>query len=246
MAKSPESLKSRGKLRGSDLARAGGMSVQQVRNYVDLGVLPPVSRTEAGYRIFTAEHAEALVVARRLAEAHGPDRMRAIMRAVHKGQIDVALAELDRSHAELDRERGTIERVLSAFEIVVVEPELKRRTVRIGEVADAVGVRTSALRLWEQAGLLRPTRERSTGYRLYDRSELRNAQVVALLRRGNYPLAIVRAVVDEIRATGSPERVRAELAKREQQLYQRSLLRLRASAALYGYLQSRDVLRQMT
>jgi hypothetical protein len=44
------------------------------------------------------------------------------------------------------------------------------------------------------------------------------------------------AVVSELRATGSPERVRAELAKREQELHRRSLLR--ASAALYAYLQT--------
>jgi hypothetical protein len=56
------------------------------------------------------------------------------------------------------------------------------------------------------------------------------------LRRGNYPIAIVRAVVDELRSTGSPQRVRAELAKREQDLHRRSLRRLRASATLYGYL----------
>ena len=246
MSDRPESLKPRGRWRGSDLARLGGMSVQQVRNYVDLGVLPAAERTPSGYRIFTDAHALALTVARRLAEAHGPDRMRVIMSAVHKGQIDVALAELDRDHAALDRERATIETVLGAFAVVLVEPELKRRTVHIGEVADAVGVRTSALRLWERTGLLRPARERSTGYRVYDRAELRNAHVIALLRRGNYPLAIVRAVVDEIRATGSPERVRAELAKREQQVHRRSQLGLRASAALYDYLQSRDALRHMT
>lgn len=63
------------------------------------------------------------------------------------------------------------------------------------------------------------------------------AQVVALLRRGNYPFPIVHAVLDELRSTGSPERVRAELARREQELHRRSLRRLRASAALYAYLQ---------
>jgi hypothetical protein len=82
-----------------------------------------------------------------------------------------------------------------------------------------------------------PGREKVTGYRSYDESELRRAHVVALLRRGNYPFPIVHAVLDELRTTGGPERVRAELAKREQELHRRSLRRLRASAALYGYLQ---------
>lgn len=105
------------------------------------------------------------------------------------------------------------------------------------------GVRTSALRVWERYGLLRPARERATGYRVFDEAELRAAQVVALLRRADYPLSIVRAVIAEMRATGSPERVRAELARRDHELRRRSLRRLRGSAALYGYLETRGLAR---
>jgi DNA-binding transcriptional MerR regulator len=231
------------RLRIGDLARTAGISVQQVRNYVDLGVLPPVERTASGYRVFTRDHAEALTVARRLAEGHGWQRTRVIMNAVHEGDLETALTELDRGHAELDRERADIERVLGAVETVVTNsnPAPVRRGARIAEVARAAGVRTSALRFWEQRGLLRPGREKITGYRVYGETELREAQVIALLRRGGYPFAIVQAVLDEMRTTGSPERVRAELAKREQELQRRSLRRLRASAALHGYLRHRGL-----
>ena len=50
-----------GRLRPVDLARAGGISTQQVRNYADAGVLPPAPRTPSGYRVFTAEHRRALL-----------------------------------------------------------------------------------------------------------------------------------------------------------------------------------------
>jgi DNA-binding transcriptional MerR regulator len=163
------------------------------------------------------------------------------MRAVHGDDLDSALAALDRSHAELDHERAEIAKVAGAFETIVTSPgapdPIGHRGIRISEVARAIGVRTSSLRLWEQRGLLRPSRETGTGYRVYDEPELRRARVVALLRRGNYSFPIIGAVLDEMHTTGSPERVRAELAKREQELQGRSLRRLRASAALYGYLQ---------
>ncbi len=237
----PNIRRSGGRLRATDLATTVGLSVQQVRNYVDLGILPPVDRTQSGYRIFTGDHAEALVVVRHLAEGHGWTHTRALMRAAHSGDLDTVLRTLDQSHAELDRERADIRKVLGAFETVVTSPtsmgRIPRRGMRIGEVADLVGVRTWSLRLWEERGLLRPRRERITEYRIYDESEVRTAHVVALLRRGHYPFPIVHAVVDELRSTGSPERVRAELAKREQDLQRRSLNRLRASAALYGYLE---------
>lgn len=227
-------------LRAVDLARIAGLSVQQVRNYVELGLLPPVERTASGYRIFTPRHASALTVAREMISGHGWQRARHIMRAVHGGDLAAALAMVDRSHGELDRERTDVGKVLAAFETIVTSPStvgrVPRGGVRIGAVADTVGVRPSALRLWEHHGLLRPDREKGTGYRTYDEPELRRAHVVALLRRGGYPLPIVHAVLDEMRMTGSPERVRAELAKREQDLHHRSLKRLRASAALYAYL----------
>ena len=234
-----------GRWRAIALAQAAGISVQQVRNYVALGILPPVERTASGYRIFTAEHAEALLVARKLAEGHGWARTRTIMRAVHGRDLQTALAALDQGHAELDRERAEIARVLAAFGTVLRGPAAAgprprrgaRSGARIGEVAGAAGVRPSLLRLWERRGLLRPGRDPATGYRAYDEREVRAARVVALLRRGGYPFPIVRAVVEELRSTGSPERVRAELARREQQLRRRSLRRLRASAALYGYLE---------
>ncbi|WDZ83078.1 MerR family transcriptional regulator [Micromonospora cathayae] len=235
------------RLRAVDLAASAGISVQQVRNYVDSGVLPPAERTPAGYRVFTAEHAEALTVARRMAEGHGWARTREVMAAVHTGDLASALAAIDRGHAELDRERAEISRALGAFETVLAGPAVtlpaRRRAVRIGAVADLVGVRTPLLRLWERRGLLRPGRERGTSYRVYDDTELRAAQVVALLRRGGYPFDIVASVLDELRTTGSPQRVRAELARREQDLRRRGLARLAASAALHGYLRYRGLVR---
>ncbi|MEW2384310.1 MerR family transcriptional regulator [Micromonospora sp. NPDC047707] len=229
------------RLRAVDVAATAGISTQQVRNYVADGVLPPVERTPSGYRIFTEAHVRALAVARRMAEGHGWTRTREVMTAIHRGDLPAALAALDGGHAELDRERAEIRRVLGAFETVVSAPAVAapRDGARIGGVARRVGVRTSQLRLWEERGLLRPVRDRATGYRVYGAAELRAAQVVALLRRGAYPFDIISAVLDELRTTGSAVRVRAELARREQDLHRRSLRRLRATAALHDYLRER-------
>lgn len=231
------------RLRAVDLARAVGLSVQQVRNYVDQGLLPPVERTPSGYRIFTARHAEALVVARAMVAGHGWHPARHIMGTLHSGDLEAALAGVDRGHAELDRERTHIDVVLGAFETIATSPQAaggsSRRGMRVGEVARAVGVRTSALRLWERRGLLRPAREKGTGYRTYDHGELQRAHLVALLRKGGYSHDIVQAVLDEMRTEGprKPERVRAELARREQELHRRSWRRLRASSMLYAYIE---------
>ncbi|MFD2352022.1 MerR family DNA-binding transcriptional regulator [Nonomuraea ferruginea] len=54
-------------MRPIDLARAAGLSTQQIRNYADDGVLPPTPRTPAGYRRFDARHRQALLTYRALA-----------------------------------------------------------------------------------------------------------------------------------------------------------------------------------
>ncbi|MER6626526.1 MerR family DNA-binding transcriptional regulator, partial [Streptomyces sp. NPDC000931] len=54
------------RLRPIDLARAAGISTQQVRNHADEGVLPPTGRTASGYRILTDLHRRALLTFRAL------------------------------------------------------------------------------------------------------------------------------------------------------------------------------------
>lgn len=229
------------RLRAVDLAREAGISTQQVRNYVETGILPPVQRTDSGYRVFTTAHAEALKAGRALAVGHGWPTTGAIMRAVHGGDLETALAVLDESHAELHRERTELAEVIRALDTLITHetepPDRDRGGMRIGEVADAIGVQTPVLRLWETRGLLRPMREKVTGYRLYSASEARLAQIVALLRRGHHPFSTIESVLAELRTTGSPERVRAELAGRERELHLRSRSRLKGSAALHAYLQ---------
>src|SRR2546430_721915 len=96
----------------------------------------------------------------------------------------------------------------------------------------------------QRRGRLHPGRGPGAAYRVYDEAELRAAHGVARLRRGGYPFPIIETVVGELRTTGSPERVRAELARREHELQRRSVRRLGASAALYAYLRRRGLVGQ--
>jgi DNA-binding transcriptional MerR regulator len=213
------------------------VSEQQVRNYVDTGLLPPAERAANGYRIFTDHHADALRTARTLAVGHGWQRTRAVLNAVHTGDLATALAIIDDSHAELARERTTITAAIQAFTEAATEPApTARRPALIGQVAATIGVRTPVLRLWERRGLLRPRRDPVTGYRVFDPAEQRAAHLIAVLRRGNFGFGIIAAVIDTIRTNASINSALAELARRDQQVYSSSRQRLQASAALHAYL----------
>lgn len=223
------------RFRITELARGAGLSVQQIRNYVALGVLPPADRAPNGYRIFTAHHAEALATARTVIAGHGWETAVAMMRAVHEGDPATALAMVDRSHADLDRERTQVTAMLEALDGDLPARLRVQHPLRVGDAAAAVGVRPSTLRLWEGHGLLNPGRERGTKYRLYDQDQVVRARIITMLRRSGYPLPAVGEVVSAMRA-GDPARTRTALMSRQRELNETSVRRARATAALYVYL----------
>lgn len=248
----PSSKGSR-QLRGAELAAIGGISVQQVRNYEAVALLPAAGRTAAGYRIFTETHERAMVPARALVRGYGWDHAVAVMSAIHAGDLRRVVELIDSGHARLDQERQRIQRALQAFEVAVTHPldsdprlqqalELIRRQggpLRVGQLANLLGVRTSALRFWERLELIRSERDRATGYRVYDHTAIRDAHLVHLLREGNFPTAIIRAALAEMHSSpdGRPARVGAELGRRDRELHERSWRRLRADAAVTEYVE---------
>ncbi len=223
--------------RAIDLARLAGISTQQVRNYADAGILPPVPRTESGYRRFGEAHRQAILTYRALAEGCGPSAARAIMHAVHAGDLPYALALVDAAHASLHERRLSLRQTAGALDAVADRPAgIPRTGMRIGEVAAYVGVRTSALRTWEAAGLLRPPREPSTGYRRFGPADVREALLVCTLRQGHHPLPQIRAVLDDLRRTGSREALHAAIEGQHAKLTRQATAMLTAAARLHRYV----------
>ncbi|MCP2256531.1 DNA-binding transcriptional regulator, MerR family [Streptoalloteichus tenebrarius] len=223
-----------------DLARMIGVSAQQIRNYVDAGILPPAERTPAGYRRFDERHRAALLAYRALARGYGWNTAREILREVHAGDVPRALALVDASHAALHEERRSLRSAGEAVEAVARrEPDtsaVPRTGLRVGELAALLGVRASTLRVWDAAGLLTPRREPGTGYRRYGSADLRDAQMIKMLRRGRHPLAQIRTILDGLRRTGSVETLRAAIAQRQAALTQRSRAMLDGAGHLHRYL----------
>lgn len=243
------------RIRGVELARQAGVSVQAVRNYERAGLLPPVPRSPGGHREFDESHRRALAASRAMVAAHGWDDAVEIMAAVHRDDLPAAITHIDRIHAQLAAQREHVQQALSAVEIAVTRPDdpqshtaatldrlASAAPLRIGHLAHVLGLPTSTLRFWERVGLVRPTREPTTGYRIYDATAARDAHLVYLLRQGDFPMTIIRAALDEMHSArnGRPERVRAALQQREQQLNEQSLRRLRANATLTAYIDWRQ------
>ncbi len=228
-------------LRTSDLAKAVQISVQQVRNYEAGGFIPTVERSPSGYRRYTPQHLAALKTAKQLIGGYGWPRTRQIMQALHQDQRAEALALIDERHAELAETRQQLAQTLAALSLLttqlptVTHPRAASR-LRVGAAARLVGVRVSALRFWEQQGLLRPVRDADSKYRLYDEQQLRRLRIVALLRQANYDFPAIHTTLNELEA-GQPERAVAAVEQRRGELAATSWRCIQALAALHGYIE---------
>ncbi|HSH76943.1 MAG TPA: MerR family transcriptional regulator, partial [Herpetosiphonaceae bacterium] len=94
--------------------------------------------------------------------------------------------------------------------------------------------RASALRHWEQQGLLHPARDRQSGYRLYDEQQMYRLQVIVLLREMDYDFDAIRPVLDEM-AVGRLDRALEAVERRRSELARASRMAIEATVAFWTY-----------
>ncbi|HEY5845927.1 MAG TPA: TioE family transcriptional regulator [Nakamurella sp.] len=228
-------LQSSGQLRPVDLARANGLSTQAIRNYEAAGILPAAQRTAHGYRTYAPRHAQALRTFLALVPGHGHPTATAIMQAINRDATEDALQLIDDSHAQLLDDRRTLQAVETALgNLDPMTPE--RGNTFIGPLAGRLGIRPATLRQWERAGLVRPTRDPLTGYRVYRAADVRDALLAHQLRRGGYRLEQIAPVIAQVRSAGGVEPLASTLRDWHGRLTARGRSLLSGAAALDTYL----------
>ncbi|MEU4688266.1 MerR family transcriptional regulator [Actinoplanes sp. NPDC023714] len=224
--------------RPADLGKAHGLSAQAVRNYERDGFLPPAARSATGYRRYTDHHVGALGAYVALVQGYGYRTAGGVMRSVNAGEIPAALVLIDEAHVQLHRDRSTLASVASAVGMLTAAPpeptDPGRGPVTVGLLAHRLGVTPATLRKWESVGILAPARDRTA--RVYSPSDVRDAELAHLLRRGGYPLSHIAAVVRQVRSAGGPEPLASSLAEWQQRLNERARLMLTGAARLADYL----------
>lgn len=225
-------------MRPVDLARQHGVSAQAVRNYEDLGILPPAERSETGYRQYTPRHAQALRTFLTLRRGHGYQPSLEIMRAIHRRDLESVYRILDVAHVALLNERDTRRESASALSRVSSRkpPRINCRPLTVGELARRLGVHPATLRSWEDAGILRPERHPVTGYREYGPNCVQDAEITRQLRRGGYRLDQITPFLASLREAGGVEHLSVFLDAWQARLSTRSRDLLAGAAQLDAYL----------
>lgn len=80
---------------------------------------------------------------------------------------------------------------------LIANKKLKNR-MTIGEVATLTDVQTSAIRHWENEGLLTPERDPENGYRVFTPMHVRQILLIRTLRRTVYFLEKMKEIVQAV------------------------------------------------
>lgn len=221
------------------IGREVDYSTQQVRDSERLGVIPPAARGANGYRRYRSGHVVALQAYRSLAAAIGPVPARRIMPTLLSISIDEIAERIDELHSAIARDRVQVRKALRGLDAVLAESEVvfeEHDAMTIGELADALGVRASALRHWENEGLIHPDRDSISQARCYRARAITEARIVAALRFGGYPIPPILSVLVELRDHGRTTGARGLLDQRLSELTRRSVALLLAAAHLHALI----------
>lgn len=109
----------------------------------------------------------------------------------------------------------------------------------ITQLAEALGVRSSTLRYWEEEGLVLPERVTTLRARRYGPAAIRAARVVVALRAGGYGIPAVREVMGSLENLGGPGDAGRVLRERLDRIAARSVALLRAGADLAAVVAAR-------
>lgn len=222
-----------------EIGRRVGYSTQQVRDLERLRIIPRAERGPNGYRRYGEQHLTALRAYRALAAAVGPVPARRLMPDLRDGTLESAAERIDDLHAALARERGRVREALRGLEVAVAESGDvfgDDDAMTIGELAQALDVRTSALRHWEREGLIHPLRAAESATRSYGARAITEARIVAVLRSGGYGIPPIARIIEQLRGQALTADAQRILSERLAALTRRSVALLAAAGELHALL----------
>ncbi|MFD1739352.1 MerR family transcriptional regulator [Bacillus salitolerans] len=199
-------------IRPLDIAKKLNISTSALRHYESWGIVPKVERKENGYRIYTKEHIAYFECIRAMNTGFGMKVIRETMPLIQQKKITDALWLVSKVQAKLYEDKMKAELALNVLELdnldEIVNPFSKKNWYSIGEAAKAIGVANSTLRHWEKEGLILPERDDESGYRIYNKSDIRKLVVIRTLQSAVYSLDVVREVLGEMDKHNISEAIR--------------------------------------
>ncbi|MCM3782436.1 MerR family DNA-binding transcriptional regulator [Neobacillus mesonae] len=183
------------------IAKKLNVSTTTLRRYEEQDLIPSVPRTVSNRRCYTAIHIQAFVTIRSLLKGYEIPVVYDVMREIKHGNIEHALWILNQEQHNIQAEKRRLEEVLLMLQNTDLSKYNDYNTkdlMTIGEAAKFAGVRPSAIRHWEQEGLIDSRRIKENGYRVFTLTELRKIILISSLRRTVYYIENIKQLLNEL------------------------------------------------
>ncbi|TEB12286.1 zinc-responsive transcriptional regulator [Pelotomaculum sp. FP] len=181
----------------SQIAEKCRVHPNTVRQYEELGFLPPVPRADNGYRQYGELHLEHVLLVKtayRSTWLGGVIRQKALAvlslsaagsykEAMRAAQEHLALVSAEREKAEIAarflEEWAAVSDNLTGSDL---------RSWKTKDIANRLDITLDMLRSWERNGLISVPRNQDNGYRYYGEHEIRRLYVIRALRKARFSL----------------------------------------------------------
>lgn len=183
------------------IAKKLKVSTTTLRRYENQDLIPDVPRTASNRRCYTSIHVQAFVTIRALLRGFEIPVAYDAMRKIKNQDIEYALWLINQQQHNIQAEKHRVEEVLrmlrnadfSKFSHLNVTDSMT-----IGEVAQIAGVKPSAIRHWEQEGLITSERNKDNGYRVFTLTELRKIILISSLRKTVYFIDNMKQLLNDL------------------------------------------------
>jgi DNA-binding transcriptional MerR regulator len=170
-----------------DIARKLNISTSTLRIYEDMGIIPPVNRTDSGYRIFTQIHLDYFICIRKMVKGYSLEFTGELLKEHMKGNSEKALWIITKSQADLYAEKMRLEKVgLNLIKNLDYKSNNlkkdKNDLMTIKEISKITDVSITTIRYWETIGLVSSIRGAGSNYRLFNEEQIKIILIIHALK----------------------------------------------------------------
>lgn len=175
-------------MRPKKMAEMFLMSASTLRNYEAKGIIPPAKRSANGYRVYTNEHAAYLACIQAMSPAFGMETTREVLSFLRENRVTEALWIVKKKDASLYEEKIRLQTLIQDIHLYARSNQAPPTDdwFSIDEVFKKTGAPKSAIRYWEQAGLLTPERDPANDYRRYCSAHVFAIRLLQVLQNCTY------------------------------------------------------------
>lgn len=170
-------------IRPVDIARKLGISTTTLRKYEEFGLIPPVNRSAAGYRLYTNEHFAYFSCVRDMLPAFPTSEIVKIFRPVMAIEIDTALWMANKAQADLHGEKMIAGKIVKNL---LLKSESKHqmsgKKLTIHDISRETGVPATAIRYWDKVGLITAKRCTENNYRVFEAEHVKQVLAICALK----------------------------------------------------------------